>query len=124
MKHLLLVCLGGGLGAALRWKLGGLVLHHSANWKFPLSTFAVNILGCLVAGVLAGWVVKHDLFAPDTRLFLFTGVLGGFTTFSAFGIDTVKLLRQGDGAIALAYVALSVVVGVAALWGAMWSISR
>jgi len=122
MKPLLpvaLVGLGGALGAIARWKLGGLVLHHSADWKFPLSTFLVNVLGCLVAGLLTGLIIKHDLFTPGTRLFLFTGLLGGFTTFSAFGVDTVALLRQGHHAIALAYAVSSVMAGVIALWIAL-----
>ena len=119
MKHLILVAFGGALGAVARWKLGGLVLHHAGEGKFPLGTFLVNLIGCIVAGVLAGMVTKLDWFSADTRLFLFTGLLGGFTTFSAFGVDTVYLLRRGDYAIALAYVLLSVVGGIAGLWLAM-----
>src|SRR5688572_8509704 len=108
MKQLMLVGLGGALGAVARWKLGGVVLHHTSDWKFPLSTFLVNLVGCLAAGVLAGLVTKLDWFTPDARLFLFTGLLGGFTTFSAFGVETVYLLRRADYAVALAYVTLSV----------------
>jgi CrcB protein len=122
MKPLLpvaLVGLGGALGAVARWKLGGLVLHHTADWKFPLSTFLVNVLGCLVAGVLSGLVIKQHRFGPETQLFLFTGLLGGFTTFSAFGLDTVALLRHGDHAIALTYAVSSVIAGVLALWIAL-----
>lgn len=77
MKNVLLVALGGGLGAAARYKIGGLVLHHFAHWKFPSSTFAINVSGCLVAGLLAGLIVRHDFFGADARLFLFTGILGG-----------------------------------------------
>jgi CrcB protein len=116
VKQLLLVGLGGALGAVARWKLGGLVLHHTADWRFPLSTFLVNVGGCLVAGVLAGLVTRLDLFSADARLFLFTGLLGGFTTFSAFGLETVYLLRRAEYGVALAYVSLSVACGVAGLW--------
>ena len=119
MKQLLLVGLGGALGALARWKLGGLVLHHTPDWRFPLSTFVVNVLGCLVAGVLAGLWIKQDLFTPETRLFLFTGLLGGFTTFSAFGLETVSLLRRGEHFVAFTYAVLSVVAGVVVLWLAM-----
>lgn len=119
---MLLVGLGGGLGALARWRLSGLVLHHTADWKFPLGTFIVNVVGCLVAGVLAGLVVKLDWFTADTRLFLFTGLLGGFTTFSAFGVETVHLLRRSEYGTALAYVALSVVVGIIGLWLTMAAI--
>ena len=119
MKQLLLVGVGGALGAILRWKLSGAVLHFSADWRFPLGTFVVNVLGCLVAGVLAGLVVKLDVLSADTRLFLFTGVLGGFTTFSAFGVETVYLLRRNEYGIALAYAGLSVLCGVGVLALAM-----
>jgi CrcB protein len=116
MRHLALVFLGSGIGAVARHALGGLVFHHSANWRFPLSTLLVNALGCLVAGALAGAVERAGMLSPDARLFLFTGLLGGFTTFSAFGLDTLFLLRRGEVAIALAYISLSLLFGVLGLW--------
>ena len=119
MKQLLLVGIGGALGAVARWQLGGVVLHHTAGWRFPLSTFVVNVVGCLVAGVLSGLVIKHEWFSPDARLFLFTGVLGGFTTFSAFGVDAVHLLRRGEHLTALGYVLATVVAGIGGLWLAL-----
>lgn len=122
MNQLMLVGLGGALGAALRWKLSGVILHHTAAWKFPLGTFLVNVLGCVIAGLLAGLITKRELFTPDTRLFLFTGLLGGFTTFSAFGVETVYLLRRAEYAVALSYVVFSVVGGVIGLWLAMSAI--
>jgi CrcB protein len=112
----MLVALGGAIGAALRWKLGGWVLHHTADWRFPLGTFVVNLMGCVIAGVLAGLVVKRELFTADARLFLFTGLLGGFTTFSAFGVESVYLLRRGEFGIALGYIASSVLGGVLGVW--------
>lgn len=122
MKQLLLVGIGGGLGALARYKIGGVILHYAADWRFPLSTFAVNVFGCLIAGVLAGLVERHGLFSPDVRLCLFTGLLGGFTTFSAFGMDAVFLLRRGEVGVACAYVAASVLCGIAALWLAIVAI--
>lgn len=116
MKGILLVALGGAVGSVARYKLSGYVLHHTIDWKFPAGTFAVNVLGCLVAGLLAGLAEKHDLFSPDARLLLFTGLLGGFTTFSAFGLETMHLVRRGDLAIAGANIVLSVVAGLLALW--------
>ena len=124
MTQLLLVGLGGALGAVARWKLGGLVLHHTPDWRFPLGTFLVNLTGCLAAGALAGLVTRLNWFSPDARLFLFTGLLGGFTTFSAFGVETVHLLRRADYAVALAYVALSITCALAALWAALAVIPR
>ena len=116
VKQALIVGLGGFLGSIARYKLGGVILHHSASWRFPLSTFAVNVIGCFCIGALAALAEHRDLFSPATRLFLFTGVLGGFTTFSAFGYEGVFLLRRGEIAVAAAYAALSVLCGFAAVW--------
>lgn len=116
MKGILLVALGGAIGSVARYKLSGYVLHHTIDWRFPAGTFAVNVAGCLVAGVLAGLAEKHHLLSPDTRLLLFTGVLGGFTTFSAFGLETMFLLKRGEVMVAGANVVLSVVAGLLALW--------
>ncbi len=119
MKQALIVGLGGFIGSIGRYKVGAVILHHSASWRFPLSTFAVNVIGCFVIGALAALVEHRDLFSADTRLFLFTGLLGGFTTFSAFGYEGVFLLRRGDAGIALAYAGLSVLCGLAAVWLAL-----
>jgi fluoride exporter len=116
MKSLLIVALGGALGSVARFKLSGWVLHHTITWRFPAGTFVVNVLGCLIAGVLAGLVAKHDMFSADVRLMLLTGVLGGFTTFSAFGVETMYLLKRGDVAMAASNVALSVGASLIALW--------
>jgi len=115
MKGILLVALGGAVGSVARYKISGYVLHHTLDWRFPAGTFAVNVLGCLVAGVLAGLAEKHEFFSPEVRLLLFTGLLGGFTTFSAFGLETMYLLRRGDLAIAGANIVLSVIAGLLAL---------
>ena len=116
MKGILLVALGGAMGSVARYKLSGWVLHHTLDWRFPAGTFAVNVAGCLVAGVLAGLAEKHELLSADARLLLFTGILGGFTTFSAFGLETMFLLKRGEIAIAAANVIVSVVAGLLALW--------
>lgn len=116
MQQFLLVGLGGGVGAMLRYALGSWVMHHTPGWKFPVGTFVVNVVGCLVAGILTRLIEAFEWFKPDTRLFLFTGILGGFTTFSAFGVETVALIRRGETGVALAYVGMSVVVGLMALW--------
>jgi len=119
MKQTLLVGLGGFLGSIARYKLSAFILHHSQSWRFPISTFAINVLGCLTIGVLAGFAERRDLFSQDTRLFLFTGLLGGFTTFSAFSYEGVNLLRRGEPSIALLYAVLSVVIGFGAVWFAI-----
>jgi CrcB protein len=116
MKAALLVALGGALGSLARYRMSAWLLHHAIDWKFPVGTFAVNVVGCLVAGILAGLAERHDLFSADVRLLLFTGLLGGFTTFSAFGLETMFLIRRGDVLIALLNISLSVVLGMLALW--------
>jgi CrcB protein len=116
MKAALAVAVGGLLGSLARYKLGGLVLHHSADWRFPLSTFIVNLLGCALVGVLAGIAEQRHGLSPAARLFLITGFCGGFTTFSAFGLETVYLLRRHEAPWALANVVASVVAGVVAVW--------
>lgn len=116
MQSILLVGLGGFLGSIARYKLGGLILHMTAQDRFPYGTFTVNVLGCLVVGVLAGVAERYDVFGPDARLFLFTGLLGGFTTFSAFGLEAIYLIRRGDLGTAALYAGGSVVLGITAVW--------
>ena len=116
MKDILLVGLGGFVGSVARYKLGGVVLHLTVQERFPYSTFAINVLGCLVVGLLAGLAEKHELFGSGTRLLLFTGLMGGFTTFSAFGLEAVFLIRRGELWLAALYAGSSVVLGIAAVW--------
>lgn len=116
MKGLLLVALGGAIGSVARYKLSGIVLHHTIDWRFPAGTFVVNVAGCLVAGILVALAEKGDFLTPEVRLLLFTGLLGGFTTFSAFGVETMHLLKRGEIFVAGLYVVSSVAVGMAALW--------
>jgi CrcB protein len=115
MKQILLVGLGGFIGSIGRYKLSGLILHHTIEWRFPLATFAVNVVGCFIIGLLAGLSERHTLGA-DLRVFLFPGILGGFTTFSAFGYETFFLVRRGESLIALLYVALSMICGLIMVW--------
>jgi fluoride exporter len=115
MTKFILIFLGSGLGGMLRYALSGWVLHHTMNWKFPLGTFIVNVAGCLAAGVIAGLIIKQEMISPSARLFLLTGVLGGFTTFSAFGIECMYLLRRGEWTVAALYVLLSVAVCIGGL---------
>lgn len=116
MKEILCAGAGGFIGAVLRYKLSGAVLHHTVNWKFPASTFLVNVLGCLAAGVLSALIVKHDSFTPVMRVLIITGVLGGFTTFSAFGVETVYLIERHAWGWAGLYVASTIAAGMGVLW--------
>jgi fluoride exporter len=119
MQAALLVALGGAVGAVLRYKVGAFVLHQAGTTQFPYGTFTVNVLGCLIAGLLAGLGEHVEFLTADVRLLVFTGFLGGFTTFSAFGVETIALLERGEWAVGAAYVVLSVLCGLAALWAAL-----
>jgi len=104
---------GGGFGAVARFALGSFVLTRAGE-GFPWGTLAVNWAGCLAIGALAAWLAATP-HAPALRLFLVTGVLGGFTTFSAFGLETFELLVDGESGLAFLYVAGSVLGGLAAV---------
>ena len=114
--NILLVGAGGFIGSIARYLLSGWVLHHTLGGKFPWSTFVVNVLGCLLIGVLSGMIERLEWFTPQMRLLLLTGLLGGFTTFSTFGLETVFLLRRGEVLIAVAYTLSSVAVCITAVW--------
>jgi CrcB protein len=116
IKQLLAVGMGGFIGSIARYKLGGFILHQTERSDFPWSTFTVNLIGCFVIGVLAALVERHDLFSPATRLFLFTGLLGGFTTYSAFAYEGTFLFRRGLFNTATAYAFTTLIVGFVAVW--------
>src|SRR5690606_22098604 len=108
LHPLLLVGAGGAAGAIARHLLASWTMQAGGAPAFPLGTFVVNITGCLLAGVLAGFAERHAWFDADVRLLLMVGLLGGFTTFSAFGLETVQLLRRGDWLLAGGYAGGSV----------------
>ena len=115
MQALALVFIGGGLGAAARHVVN-LGAARAFGVAFPWGTLGVNVAGSLAMGLLAAWLAARFQGADQTlRLFLATGVLGGFTTFSAFSLDVVVLWERGAQGAALAYAAASVVLSVAAL---------
>ncbi|MCX5739066.1 MAG: fluoride efflux transporter CrcB [Proteobacteria bacterium] len=105
----ILVFLGGGLGSLLRFELGGFVQARIGP-AFPWGTLSVNALGCLAIGVLATWIDERSGAGHETRLFLIAGLLGGFTTFSTFGLETFRLLEEAGYAAALGNAAGSFVV--------------
>ncbi len=113
MKILLLM-LGGGLGALLRFGMG-LWVSERAGTHFPWATLAVNVAGCFGIGVVATLADEHTLVSPTLRLFLVTGLLGGFTTFSAFGMETWPLVEDGQALAALGNAVASVTAGLAAV---------
>ncbi len=114
MKEYLLVGSGGMVGAIARYLCSSYFLHSYPNARFPWGTFVVNILGCLLIGLLAGIVERSTHYNAELRLLLITGFLGGFTTFSAFGIESLHLIRANAFCLALVYMLSSTVLGVAA----------
>ena len=113
MKWLLLL-LGGGFGAVLRFALA-LWIDERVGVHFPWGTLAVNVVGCFGIGVVATLADEHALVSPTLRLFLVTGLLGGFTTFSAFGMETWQLLEDGHALTALGNAMANVTAGLAAV---------
>lgn len=111
----MLVGLGGAFGSICRYLLSTWLMTSVAPGRFPLGTFAVNLVGCLLVGVFAGLAQRHAWIDADLRLLLVVGALGGFTTFSAFGLETVQLLRRGEWLVAGGYVGGSVLLGIAAV---------
>jgi CrcB protein len=116
LKSALIVAAGGAIGSAVRYGLSTWTLHHAVDWRFPAGTFAVNMIGCLLVGLLAGLVVQHDMFSTSVRLFLLTGIAGGFTTFSAFGLETFDLIRRDEVLVAAAYMISSLFLGLVLVW--------
>lgn len=110
IKNLLLVGLGGAIGSMLRF--GSSLLIGTKN--FPYATLAVNITGSFIIGLVFAMSIKDEVFLNNWKLFLATGVCGGFTTFSAFSLENMGLLQSGRIGIVLIYVLLSVVLGIAA----------
>jgi fluoride exporter len=112
MKFLLVIGSGSFIGGISRYLLSQM-LHTRYTTNFPIGTLGVNILGCFFIGIVFGLSEKLN-FAHEWQLFLITGILGGFTTFSAFSNETFSLMRDGQVWIALSYILLSVVFGIVA----------
>lgn len=141
LGNLLVVMLGGALGAGARWLLGGWSQRafdaRIPGGHFPVGTLLVNVLGCVAIGALAAWftTTPHGTDAERvgrfalplterTHLLLFVGLLGGFTTFSSFAMDALALMETGQRGRAAAYVLLSNALGLAGAWGAYLAVER
>ena len=117
----LLVFIGGGLGAALRHLINGASVRLvGSDW--PLGTLFINVTGSILMGVVAALFAFKLSLPPALRLFIATGILGGYTTFSTFSLETGLLMERGQAGMALAYVLGSVLLGVGGLFAGMWAV--
>jgi CrcB protein len=114
----LLVFIGGGLGSALRHTVN-IVCPRFLGTAFPYHTFIINITGSMVMGLIAGYLAFKGEASQPWRLFLMTGILGGYTTFSAFSLDTALLYERGELGLAVIYVLGSVVLSIAGLFAGL-----
>jgi len=114
-----LVALGGAVGAVARYQVGRGVtawLGPAAVTAFPWATLIVNVAGSLAMGLLAGWLARHGTGGETARLLLGVGLLGGFTTFSAFSLELMLLIERGQAGAAVGYATVSVLAGLGALY--------
>ena len=113
------VALGGAIGALLRYQTGRMLTHLLGPvtvTAFPWATLLINIAGSLGMGLLAGWLARYGSGGEMWRLFIGVGVLGGFTTFSAFSLEMMLLVERGQPALALTYALISIIAGLTALY--------
>ncbi len=123
MTKILLVGTGGFLGAVFRYLISSLVARQTAGSGFPFGTLAVNVIGCLLIGLLAGLAESRQFISPEFRLLVFIGFLGGFTTFSTFGLEGFALLQDGQHLQFLIVTCSHLILGIGFVWLG-WNVSR
>jgi len=115
MLKIIIIGSGGCVGAILRYLVAGGVHTLAKTVSFPVGTMTVNVLGCLLIGVGGGLMESRQLFPPEWRAFLFVGVLGSFTTFSTFGLETFNLAKEGQWLSSFGNMGISLVLGLGAV---------
>lgn len=123
MSHFLIVAAGGAVGACLRHMTGQAAMRL-LGMGFPWGTLAVNLVGSFAMGVIVEWLARRTGAPAELRLFIVTGLLGGFTTFSAFSLDVAVLWERGAAMAAAAYVAVSVCGAIGALFAGLWLVRQ
>ncbi len=119
MKPLLIVGIGGALGSICRY-LAQIYIGRFTTLTFPVGTLVVNLTGCLLIGILFGLSSRWACMTMEWRLFLITGICGGYTTFSTFSLESMTLLRQGNYAYFFMYVLGSVIIGILLTIAGAW----
>ncbi len=114
-RTLICIAVGGGIGSVLRYLVTLITQKYSTTY-FPIATFIVNIVGCFLIGVAVSWLEKNQLMNSNLKWLIVTGLLGGFTTFSAFGYENIKLLQNGNIGTAFFYISCSIILGLGAVW--------
>ena len=121
MKEILLVFCGGGVGSVARY-LVNLNITRMLGWTFPFGVMFINISGSFLMGLVAGYFLgRTDALSQDMRLLLATGILGGYTTFSAYSLDAANLMQRGEVGLAGTYIAGSVVLSISGLFCGLWA---
>jgi CrcB protein len=115
LKTILYIAFGGAIGSVLRFLTSLFVAKFWQN-NFPLATFLTNIVGCFLIGIFIGYLAKNNLTDSNLKWFLITGFCGGFTTFSAFGLENINLFQSNNSFLAFAYIASSIIAGLFAVW--------
>lgn len=115
MLKLAIIGMGGCVGAILRYLIAGAVHALAQTPSFPVGTMTVNVAGCLLIGIGGGLIESRQFFTPEWRAFIFVGILGSFTTFSTFGLETFNLAKQGQWLASLGNVGGSILLGLAAV---------
>ena len=115
MLKIAIIGLGGCIGAILRYLVAGGVHSLFNIASFPIGTMVVNIAGCLLIGLGGGLMEGRQLFSPEMRAFLFVGILGSFTTFSTFGLETFNLIKQGQWLASFGNIGISLALGLTAV---------
>lgn len=116
LKQLLLVGFGGGLGSITRFLASWWINKYATSLIFPLATFLVNVSGCFLIGLFLGWAGKSAFFSEELKFLLIVGFCGGYTTFSTFSSENMRLLEEGNYLTLASYVTLSLLGGLFALW--------
>lgn len=114
--NIIMIGIGGFIGAILRFLVAGGIQKLAAGWDFPLGTIIVNITGCFIMGVLAGLADNFGVLSPPLRSFLLVGMLGAFTTLSSFSYETLNLMHDREFIIAGVYVILTFAVSLFSTW--------